>query len=193
MSWGHHLVPSYDHLLSFPVSAGNSWALPKSFACQNIAGRPCEGSFSVVSGIFASRRQYEENKKMTDGLGKTTRLREFEAIAMPSCSHRIISTMKLRWDHGVGEDSRIWVAHALNTRVIVIWPYKRTASKHIPQSALKNSTILKFGASSREIQNSIFVWTSGVNVGTMWRRHYACTFSILHLIILYKTSHQKLI
>ena len=27
------------------------------------------------------------------------------------------STMKLRWDHGIGEDSRIWVAHAFHMHV----------------------------------------------------------------------------
>ena len=38
--------------------------------------------------FFASRRQYEGNKKLPDCLRKATRLRE--ALAMPSCSHRII-------------------------------------------------------------------------------------------------------
>ena len=38
--------------------------------------------------FFASRRQYERNKKLPDCLRNATRLRE--ALAMPSSSHRII-------------------------------------------------------------------------------------------------------
>ena len=51
---------------------------------------------SVASSIFASRRQYECNKKLTDCLRKATRL--CEPIAIPSCSHRIIIIVRWHWD-----------------------------------------------------------------------------------------------
>lgn len=38
-------------------------------------------------------------------------------------------------------------------------------------SRLLKSCLPSSGLSSREIQNSIFVWLSGVNVGTVWRLH----------------------
>ena len=44
-SWGH-LKPSYDRRSIFQAPAATSWAVAKSLACQKIARRPYEGSFS---------------------------------------------------------------------------------------------------------------------------------------------------
>ena len=164
-----HLIPSYDHRLSFSGSAGTSWALPKSLACQRIARRPREGSCScwirvsilpfvrpswgyliqschlrvnfvwssVASGMFAYRRQYEGNTKLTDGLRKATRLRE--AIAITSCSHRII--VRWHWDGTtmLAKTAELGSSRVSHVCVMVIWPHKRPASEHLPQSALNNS------------------------------------------------------
>ena len=37
---------------------------------------------------------------------------------------------------------------------------------------LASASCVAQGPSSYEIQNSIFVWPSGVNFGTVWRQHY---------------------
>ena len=67
---------------------------------------------SVSSGhFFASRRQYDGNKKVPDCPKKATRLRE--TFALPSWSLRnkeIYSTLTSRSDQGVYEDDRLWVA-----------------------------------------------------------------------------------
>ena len=118
-SWGH-LKPSYDRRWSFSgsgnnfVSGGKIFGMPKNSrrtlwrfifvlnSCVHFALRKAivMASCQIVSSscdhrchraFFASRRQYEGNKKLSDCLRKATRLRE--ALAMPSCSHRII----VRW------------------------------------------------------------------------------------------------
>lgn len=137
----------------FQAPAATSWVVAKSLACQKIARRPCEGSFScwirvsilpfvrpswghlikschllfyfvwssVPSGIFASRRQYEGNKKLPDCLMKVTRIRE--ALAMPSSNHRII----VRW-HRDGTTVSAKTAEFENLKrfpgVMVTWTYK---------------------------------------------------------------------
>ena len=66
--------------------------------------------FGAIGFFFNSRRQYKRNKKLPDFLKKATRL--LEVLAMTWWPIVLYSTMTSKWDHGVGEDSRIWVTQA---------------------------------------------------------------------------------
>jgi hypothetical protein len=122
--------------------AATSWAVAKSLACQKIAEGPCEGSFSCwirVSNVPFVRPSWRhlvkschlrlyfvwssapsDSFRLTKTIrrkqdaarlsqeGNTTTWSPRNAVVWPS----YYSTMTSRWDHGVGVDSRIWVAQA---------------------------------------------------------------------------------